>query len=388
MSLTRLAFRNLRRNRLRTALTVVGAAIALIGFLLLRTVLWAWNVGIEEAAADRIATRHKVTFVNTLPKSYVTRIREQPGVRAATFANWFGGKNPKNEDEFFATLAVDPETFFDVYSEMEVPPEQIAAWKADRQGVVLGDILAKTLGVGVGDKLTLTGSIYPGDWQFTVDGIYKPQRRSVDRNTLLFHWDYLNDSLPERRKDQVGWVVSKVDDPAGGPAISGAIDKYFDERDVQTATMSEKEMNLSFMGMLDAVLKAVNIVSIIMMFIMMMILGNTIAMGVRERTREYGVLRAIGFSPRQVALYVVGEGFATGLVAGLLGLALGVPLVNLGMGRFIEENMGAWFPYFHVTLASALVALGLTVLLGVLAALLPAWRASRLSVTDALRRVG
>lgn len=388
MSLARLAVRNLRRNKVRTTLTIAGASIAIVGFLLLRTVLWAWNVAIEEAAQDRIATRHKVTFVNTLPKTYAEQISQVAGVSASTYANWFGGKNPKNEDEFFATIAVDSPSYFDVYDEMKLPADQLESWQKNPQGAVIGDVLAKSLGVDVGDKVTLIGSIYPGDWPFKIEGIYSPARKTVDRSTFIFHWDYLNDSLPAERQDQIGWIVSRIDDPGAGPAISAAIDKRFDERDTQTVTMSEKEMNLSFMGMMSAVLSAVDIVSFIIIAIMMMLLGNTIAMGVRERTREYGVLRAIGFSPRQIGWYVLGEGVATGLVAGLVGLALGVPLINFGMGRWIEENMGSWFPYFRVDVVSASIALGLAVLLGVIAASLPAWRASRLVVTDALRRVG
>lgn len=388
MSLARLAFRNLRRNKIRTSLTIAGAAIAIVGFLLLRTVIWAWNVAIEDAAQDRIATRHKVTFVNTLPKNYIDHVRQEPGVSAATWANWFGGKNPKNENDFFATLAVDSKSYFNVYDEMHLPADQLANWQAHRQGAILGDLLASNLGVGIGDKIVLAGTIYPGDWEFTVDGIYSAKRKSVDRRTLLFHWDYLNESVSPQQQDQIGWVVSRIDDPGKGAAISAAIDKRFDDRDTQTVTMSEKEMNLSFMGMLSAVLSAVDVVSVIVMMIMMMILGNTLAMGVRERTREYGVLRAIGFSPRQIGAYVLGEGLATGLVAGAVGIALAIPLVNFGMGRWIEENMGAWFPYFRVDFMSALTAMILAIVLGVTAAFLPAFRASRLVVTDALRRVG
>ena len=146
-------------------------------------------------------------------------------------------------------------------------------------------------------------------------------------------------------------------------------------------------MNLSFMAMLSAILTALNIVSVIILLIMMMILGNTIAMAVRERTREYGVLRAVGFSPRHIGIFIVGEAVTVGLLSGLAGVALSYPVVELGMGRFLEENMGSMFPYFRIEPGTMVVAVMLTVGLSTLAAILPAYQASKLSVTDALRRV-
>jgi putative ABC transport system permease protein len=302
--------------------------------------------------------------------------------------NWFGGKDPKDPNNFFATLAVDPKTFLDVYDEMVVSAEQRTAFFENRRGAIVGDVLARKLGVKIGDRVTLQGTIYPGDWQFDVVGIYSATRQSVDRSQFVFHWDYLNEALPERRRDEIGWIVSRIDDPSRSGAISAAIDKVFDEKDVQTVTMSERAMNLSFMGMLSAVLAALQIVSAIILVIMMMILGNTIAMGVRERTNEYGVLRAIGFLPKHVLLFILGEGLALGLVSAAAGLLVSYPIVELGMGRWLEENMGSMFPYFRIERATAALAVGLTVALAVAASLLPALRASKLEVTQALRRVG
>src|SRR5262249_8866692 len=152
---------------------------------------------------------------------------------------------------------------------------------------IIGDVLAKKFGWKVGDRITLSGTIYPGDWQFEIVGMYEATRKSIDRSELIFHWDYLNESIPERRREQIGWVMARVDDPTKSGDISKAIDKIFDERDVQTATMSEKSMQLSTMAMISAILTALDIVSIVILLIMTLILGNTIAMGVRERTNEY-----------------------------------------------------------------------------------------------------
>jgi putative ABC transport system permease protein len=170
--------------------------------------------------------------------------------------------------------------------------------------------------------------------------------------------------------------------------VSAAIDRIFDEKDTQTTTMSELAMNNSFMAMFSAVLTALNAVSYIILLIMMLILGNTIAMGVRERTREYGVLRALGFTPRHVALFVIGEALTIGMLSGVLGVVLSYPIVELGMGRWLEENMGSFFPYFRVNAGTAVVAVVLSVALAAVASLIPARQASRLSILDALRRVG
>ncbi|WP_438023876.1 ABC transporter permease [Sorangium sp. So ce233] len=387
MNLVSVAARNVLRNKFRTLLTVIGAAVAVLAFVLLRTVLTAWNVAADHAAKDRIATRHKVSFILPLPKRYMDTVREVPGVTDGTFMNWFGGKDPRDASNFFGSMAVESATFFKVYDEMVVAPADMERWLGDRKGAIVGDVLANRLKVKVGDTVTLEGSIYPGPWQFNVSGIYTATRRSIDRSQFIFHYDYLNESIPERDRDQIGWMAARIDDPSRSAEISAAIDKIFDEKDVQTATMSERAMNLSFMAMMSAVLTALEVVSIIILLIMMMILGNTIAMGVRERTREYGVLRALGFEPKHVRIFIVGEAATVGLLAGLVGLAISYPIVELGMGRWLEENMGGMFPYFRIDPVTMVTAVLLAMGLSLAASLIPAHRASKLSVTDALRRV-
>ncbi|WP_437568273.1 ABC transporter permease [Sorangium sp. So ce542] len=387
MNLVSVAARNVLRNKFRTLLTVIGAAVAVLAFVLLRTVLTAWNVAADYAAKDRIATRHKISFILPLPKRYMATLREVPGVTEGTFMNWFGGKDPRDASNFFGSMAVDSATFFKVYDEMVVSPADMERWQADRKGAIVGDVLATRLGVKVGDTVTLEGSIYPGPWQFNVSGIYTATRRSMDRSQFIFHYDYLNESIPERDRDQIGWMAARIDDPSRSAEISAAIDKIFDEKDIQTATMSERAMNMSFMAMMSAVLTALNVVSVIILLIMMMILGNTIAMGVRERSREYGVLRALGFEPKHVRIFIIGEAATIGLLAGLVGLAVAYPIIELGMGRWLEENMGGMFPYFRIDPLTMVMAVLLSMGLSLVASLLPAHQASKLSVTDALRRV-
>jgi putative ABC transport system permease protein len=388
MSIAEIAARNVLRNKARTVLTMLGVAIAIVAFILLRTVLDAWMVAAEHAAKDRIATRHKITFVMQLPKRYVEDIKSTPGVKDVTWMNWFGAKDPKNEQEFFATIAVDPKTFLEVYDEIVVPPDQIESWMQNRRGAVVGDVLAKQKGWKVGDRITLTGTIYPGDWEFHISGIYSAKRKSIDRNTLWFHWNYLNDAASVRAKDTVGWIAARIDQPARSAEISQAIDRMFEERDTQTLTMSERAMNVSFLGMFSAILSALDVISVVIMVIMTLILGNTIAMGVRERTNEYGTLRAIGFLPRHLVAFVLVEGITTGVLGGVLGILLAYPFVNQGLGRWLEENMGGFFPYFRIEPTTAVAALGLAVAFSLAAAALPAYQAAKLEVTDALRRVG
>ncbi|MBL9008363.1 MAG: FtsX-like permease family protein [Myxococcales bacterium] len=390
MRLSSLSVRNVWRNRLRALLTVLGIAVAIVAFVLLRTVLSAWTVGAEASAKDRLGTRNKVTFVVPLPKRYIETIRQVPGVVDASYASWFGGKDPRHENEFFASMAVETKTLFSVFDELVVPPADRERWLNNRKGALVGDVLAKKLGWKVGDTVTLQGSIYPGDWQFQIEGIYSSTRKVVDRSSFFFHWDYLNDSLPEGspQRDRIGWVTTRIRDPLQAGAISQAIDRAFDEQEIQTLTMSERAMNLSFLGMVSAVLKAIDLVSLVILFIMMLILGNTIAMSTRERTREFGVMRAIGFLPHHIALAVLIEAIVIGGLGGGLGLVLSYPLVERGMGRFIEENMGSFFPYFRISEGTAVAALVLALLLGLSAGLLPAYRAARLNVIDSLRRAG
>lgn len=388
MTLTSIAARNILRNKLRTALTITVVAIATLFFILLRTVVWSWTSASEFSKKDRIATRHKVSFVLQLPKRYTEEIAQIPGVTAVSYANWFGAKDPKNENDFFATIATDPQSLLKVYSEIKTSNAEKQAWFEDRQGALVGDALAKKKGWKVGDKVTLSGTIYPGDWTFNVRGIYTTTTTNVDRSTLWFHWDYLNESLDARRKDMVGWIVTNIANASDSGRISKEVDAKFDSRDLQTITMSEAALNQSFLGMFSAVLKAIDIVSVVITLIMALMVGNTIAMGVRERTNEYGVLRAIGFLPKHVARFILVEGLVIGVLGGLIGVFLGYPVVNGMMGRVIVENMGNMFAQFTVQPIHAGIALVLATLLGLLAAILPARKASKLQVVEALRRVG
>jgi putative ABC transport system permease protein len=389
VTLTSVAVKNIGRNLFRTILTILGVVVAMMAFLLLRTVITSWLMGVELAAKDRVASRHKVTFIMTLPKRYVEDIRAVPGVKDVAYFNWFGAKLAGKEDQFFGNMATDPESFLRVYDEIVVPEDQKKNWFENRQGALVGSALAKQLGLKVGDKITLKGTIFPGDWPMTVEGIYTTTRKSIDQSSLWFHWKYLNESpvLTPPMKDQVGWITSKINNASDAASITKKIDAMFDTRDVQTLSMSEGAMNASFMGMFSTLLKAIDLVSIVILVIMMLILGNTIAMGTRERTHEYGVLRAIGFMPKHLAFFVLGEAAVIGLVGGIAGVAFSYLMVNNGMGQAIEEGSGGMFLYFRMKESDALIGVFLATAIAAVAAAIPAYRASKLDVIDALRRV-
>lgn len=391
MTFASLAARNLLRNKVRTLLTVLGVAVAIVTFLLLRTVIAAWTGAADFAAKDRVVSRHKVTFIMPLPMRYVETIRANPEVKQATFASWFGGKAPGHEREFFATLAIDPKTYFEVYDELTFTEGSLAAFTEDKAGAVVGDVLAGKLGWKLGDKVTLESGIYPNPtdrtWTFNVRGLYTTTSRTADRSTFFFQWSYLNDGLPQIVNDQVGWVVSRTKDPSRTAEIGAAIDRTFDAEDNQTLSQDEASFNTSFLAGFSVILDAIDVVSAVILFIMMLVLGNTIAMGVRERTQEYGAMRAIGFLPKHIAGFVVIEAMVLSALGGIVGLGLSVPIVEKGLGGWLEANMGGMFPFFRIPPTMAVAAVFLSLALGLLASAVPAWQASRIRVTEALRRV-
>jgi putative ABC transport system permease protein len=388
MNLATYARRNLFRRPGRTVMTVIAIAFAVLIFSILRTVVFEWNRGAEEAAKDRLAIRHKISITMWLPKKYVEQVRTTPGVAAVTWANWFGAKDPKERTPFFAGFAADQNTWFDVMDEMKLDPAQLADWKATPNGAVLGDLLAKTLEVKVGDRLMIQSDIYPGDWEFKVVGIYQPLRKTVDRNSMIFRWDYLdNDPRAAFGKDKVGWMMARIDDPMKSAEIAKRIDAKFEAEDDQTASMSEKAFQLSFMGGFAALLKAFDYVSLVMLLILGLVLANTIAMSARERTHEYGVLRAIGFSPNHIFFFIVGEAVMIAVVGGLVGVGLTALLINGVFGPWAEEHMSNWFPYFSTPPVVMAMAMGLAALLGLVAGVLPGYFATQRKVTDSLRRL-
>ena len=386
MSLAGLAARNAARHPGRALSTAVEVAIAVLAFLLVRTAVSAWNANADLAAGDRLGVRNRVSFTLTLPRNYADRVREVPGVRAATFASWFNGRDPRERKRAFTSLAVDSASYLDVFDEIVLDDEARARWLGDRRGALVGEELARTLGVRPGDALTLAGTVYPGDWRFTVDGVYRTSRASAIGNQLLFHWDYLDATVPEWRRGRIGYVVARVGDAGRAGEVARAIDGVFAERDVRTLTMSEQAIYRSFLGLLSALLGALDIVSAVLLVVMMLIVGNTMGMGVRERTAEHAALRALGFRPRHVLALILGEAALVGGGGAILGVALGYALIDGILARWVTANASALFPRFAVGGEAALVGAAAALFGAMLATAPSAWRALRMPLATALRR--
>ncbi len=385
MSYFLLIFKSAFRNRLRTILTAVGVGIAIVAFLAMRAFIGAWYVGVENSASDRLIARNKISITFPLPLNYVQKIRDLVGDGGeVSYENWFGGVYPKDEHGFFASMAAD-EAVFHLYPEVATPKSEFDDWLADRQGAIVGAHLAEKYGWKIGDKITLRGAIYPGMWDYNVRAIYHSTSKAVDESQFFFHWKYLNEANPIG-KDQVGIIDVKIKDPAKSPSVAAAIDKMFASSLAETRTESEKAFQLEFLSMVIGIVYAIQFISILVLFILMLVLANTLAMATRERTTEYAVMRAIGFQPRHIVGMVLGEGFVVAAVGTLIGVAMAVPVITY-CGEMLEKKLGGFIGKFEVGIGSVAPAVGVALGLGMLAAALPARRAGRLRIVDALRRV-
>lgn len=387
MSYFLLIFKSAFRNRLRTTLTSLGVAIAVIAFLVLRTIIAMWHAGYENSQSDRMFARNKISIIFELPLGYVDKVRNIVGDNGyVSYENWFGAVYPKDEHAFFANMAADDDAF-KMYPEIVIPPDQWQAYVQDRQGAIVGWRLAEKYGWKPGDKITLRGTIYPGDWDFYVRAIYHSTSKAVDDSTMWFHWKYFNEKQPEGQKDHVGLIMIKVNDGSKSAAVGQQIDREFASSPAETRTESEKQFQLEFLSMAGMLLTAIETISYIVLLILMLVLANTMAMATRERTTEYAVMRAIGFQPHHIVGMVLGEGFIIALVGALLGLAL-VPSTVQSLAKVLEQSgMGTWAANMSLELRDALFAVAAALVLGMVAAALPASRAGKLKIVDALRRV-
>ncbi|HZS40836.1 MAG TPA: FtsX-like permease family protein [Polyangia bacterium] len=384
MSFLLLIVKSAFRNRLRTTLTAVGVAIAIVAFLFLRTFISAWYAGVESSSSDRMVVRNKISIIFPLPIAYLDKIKQVPGVEEVTYQNWFGGIYI-DEKNFFAQFASD-DGLFKLYPEATTPPEQMQAYMNDRTGALVGQHLAEKYGWKIGDTVTLKGAIYPGDWKFTIRGIYTSTSKTFDVSTMFFHWKYFNEAIPERLQNQIGIAIVKIKSGVDSAQVASAIDKTFVNSLAETRTESEKQFQLEFISMASAVIDAIQVVSFVVLIILMLILGNTLAMATRERTTEYAVMRAIGFRPAHVVWLVLGEGFVIAAVGVALGLAMAAPVLKT-FAQIFEKQLGAFLGSFDLDPKVIALAVAVALGLGMLASVIPAWRSGRLKIVDALRRI-
>jgi len=377
-----LVLKSAKRSKRRTFLTVMSVAIAVFLFASLRAVLDGFNAGAEASSSTRIVTIRSTSLIFSMPTSHGEAIRVTPGVQDMTWANWFGGiyKDPNN---FFANFAVEPESYLRMYPEIQLTPEERTAFIEDRTGCIVGDGLAKRFGFKVGDKITLQVGIPvygTQDYDFTVRAIYRSGGAAVDNQSMMFHWKYVDErSLV---KGQVGWYVIQVSHPDQAVQVAAAIDRKFANSPNETKTDTEKAFQSSFVSMFGNLNLLLGSIALAVVITTLFVAGNTMAMSVRERTTEIAVMRTLGFPSGMIFLLVAGEGLLMAVVGGVLGVAVARALIN---PNFL--NAGGFIPAIGVNTGNMLVGLALSVIIGVLAGLIPATMASRLKIVDALRRV-
>jgi putative ABC transport system permease protein len=385
MQFLKLVLRNALRHKLRTGLTVLGLVVAVLAFGVLQTVVDAWYAGAKGAAPDRLVTRNAISLVFPMPLHYREKIRGVAGVRAVGAANWFGGvyQDPKN---FFPQFAIDAGPYLAMYPEYRVQEDELRGFLRDRQGAVIGRKLAATYGFKIGDVVPLQGTIYAGTWAFTVRAIYDGAEAKTDTSQLFFHWDYLNETLKKKspgRGDQVGVFVVQIDDPERSAEIAQMIDALFRNSLAETLTETEQAFQLGFVAMTGAIVAAIRFVSYVVIFIILAVMANTMAMTARERTPEYATLKALGFAPGYVAWLVFGESLAIAAIGAALGIVLTFPAAE-----WLGAKFGTLFPVFEVGGETVALQIACALGVGVLAALLPGRRAARVKIVEGLRAIG
>jgi putative ABC transport system permease protein len=378
MKFTRLIWANLKRNKRRTILTVLSVAVALFLFATLRSVLTTLHAAVQVGSETRLVTRNAISLVFQLPKSYYERLRAVEGVEDVSWGNWFGG-NYRDSQDFFAVIAIDPETYFTLYPEIQVSPDQKKAFIAERTGAMVGEELLKRYDWKVGDTVTLRGTIYPGDWPFTIRAVYHPTTPYIDESTFLFQWDYLYERSD--RQADIGWYILKLSNPDLAPTVARTIDDMFRNSSAATTTSTERAFQASFIGMYGNIGFFLSAIGLAVFFAILLVAANTMMMAARERTTEYAVLKALGYGDALLFGLVMME---AALVTALGG-AFGVLAARLFFGS--TTFLDAWFPGFGVTLPTMLTGLAIALAIGLLSGLIPALRAARLPVVQALRQV-
>ncbi|HTY20493.1 MAG TPA: FtsX-like permease family protein [Geobacteraceae bacterium] len=385
MFFVKLIIRNAFRHRLRTFLTVIGVAIAVLAFGMLRTLVGLWYLGVEHASATRLVTRNAISLVFPLPISYYDRIRQVAGVKSVSYGDWFGGIYI-DEKHFFPNYAIEPRYYLDLYPEFIFPPEEKEAFVRDRKGCVVGRRLAVRYGWKIGDLITLKGTIYPGQWEFVLRGIYRGKEKGTEERLLMFHWDYLNETLKKsvpRRADQVGYYMIGVESPAIAAQVAQDVDRIFKNSLAETLTETEQAFHMGFVSMTEAIMIAIQIVSYVVILIIMVVAANTMAMTARERVPEYATMKTMGFGPMHMAIIIFGESVFIAVTGGICGALLTFPA-----SRWIETELVEYFPYFSVSMTTIYLDLAAACLVGVVAAIFPTWRSSTIRIAEGLRRIG
>jgi len=377
-----LIIRNVLRNRRRTILTLGSTAVSLGLLALIVAMYQSFFYGQPESPSEarRLVCRHRVSLTQSLPASDYAPIKNVPGVVHLSAWSWFQGvyKDPKN---FFARFAVDPDVIFDIEQDWKMPEDQIAAFKRGRTACAVAEKIARDYDIKVGDRVTIVGDIYPVTLELTVAGIFK---HPMNAQCLVFHRDYLTELLPKSsaQRDTVGTYLILADTPENVPRIAKAIDTMFDNSPYPTRTESEQEFGRSFLAFLGNIKLFLAAICGAVTFTILLVSANTVAMSVRERTREMAILRTLGYTPGEILQLVLGEAVLISVAGGIVGLGLGTLLA-----RGVIAS-GAAFGFAGIKWQAAVVVLVMAAVIGCLAALAPAVVAARKNVVESLRFTG
>ncbi len=384
--LIKILFKNLFRHPLRTVLTILGIAVAICAFAFLRTTVTAWYAGVEASVANRLVIRNAISIIFPLPYSYKERVMRMPHVTHATYANWFQGTYI-SERNFFAQFAVESETYFDVYPEYKITPEELKAFQTERNACIVGQKIAEKFNWKVGDSIRMLGTIYPGDWDFVIRGIYTSDRPNVDLTQFFFNWKYLNESIAKTtpgRNGEIGIILLRIDDPNLAPSVSDMIDKEFANSSAETLTETESAFQASFVAMSGTIISGLKVISGVIIVIVLLVLANTMAMSIRERMSEYAVLKTLGFESGFIVLLIGGEALLIAAVGGLVGLGIAYPLT-----KAFGKAMSSLFTYgFDITPGTIALG-GLSILIvAIVSAFFPTANVLRTRIVDGLRHIG
>ena len=370
---------NLGRHKKRTILTICSVALALFLFASLQTIVTTIQAASRFGSTRRLVTMNATGFVLPLPIAYANRLDAMNGVERVTWANWFGGKYGDGK-RFFAAFAVDPKSYLEMYPEISVPPDQKEAFLRERNAALVGVRLQEVFGWKLGQNITLQGNIYPGDWTFTIRGFYTPTDKVINDDMMMFHHEYLEERVG--RPGLAGWYILQIDDPNNAPQIGKAIDDQFRNSNAATKTATEQAFNASFATMWGNISLLMGTIGIAIVFAILLVTANAMMMSARERTREVAVLKTVGFADRTLFTLVMLEAGAIAIAGALLGLG-GAKLLY----RLSNFNAGGFLPGFDVAPRTLALGAAITLLLMIASGLVPAIRAARLPVIQALRQV-
>jgi putative ABC transport system permease protein len=369
-----------RKTWFRSLLTVGSVFIAIFVFGAIRTVIDSLEASVTGTSSQRMVTESAVSLFVNLPRKIEEHLKTVPGVKAVSPLTWFGGTYVSPEN-FFARFAVEPEALEVVFaSDMEMPADQWKKFKETRTGCVIGENLVAQFGFQIGQKIPLEGSIFPGSYELEVVGVYKAKTTSFDPSQLFFNWEYMNEvsKANDGPRDVVSVFSLLLQSPQMGESVIDEVDRHFANSATRTRTVTERAFNAQFLSMWGSLPFFFNFLAAVALAATLMVTLNTMLLNARERVKEVGVLKTLGFGSGTVLAVFLIESLALCLIGGLLGAAAFQPM----HGRVLPVAMLPLFVSQNTTVA----AIVLSVVLGLVSGLAPSIGAARLKIVDALRR--